>query len=305
MDGIKAPVSNAAEKQRLYDRARPEYTQAKGHNQRVKERYPDAWAASTLTNDSLAEWLSSARQLACPYCADPVKEIDHKQPLSKGGAHALENLQMLCQDCNRSKHDMTDEEFREFRKATPKIKRGLKLTDYGLDYSILKDAGKRFRTRSLFVEMWKLNPNQDYPPLFTLKNDDDTDGYISLKRIYLDIADPTEYRFSVAVFRDPRHWGHLCRLDWFIPYRTKWRSELRAKLRSTAISNLIKLSEENAAAIKTVATEDFVYQSYLELEDGPMKRRVGRPNKERLSTLPTEETLEDDAARIGLGKASA
>jgi len=148
--------------------------------------------------------------------------------------------------------------------------------------------------------MWKLNPKKELPPLFSLKAEDDVDGIISLKRIYLESGDPTEYRFAVGLFKDPRHWKHLCGLDWFRPYRDKWRRELKAKLRSQAIDNLVKLSEDNLQAIKTMATEEFVYQSYIELEDGPMKRRVGRPNKERPSDVPSEETLADDAARIGL-----
>jgi 5-methylcytosine-specific restriction endonuclease McrA len=296
--GTKEPKSSAAERQRLYDRQRPEYTQAKGHNQRVKERYPEAWAKSTVTNETLTEWVITNRMLACPYCGDPVKEIDHKHPLSKGGEHTLENLQMLCLDCNRSKHDMTDEEFRAFRSKQPKVKKGLTLADYGIEYASLKDKMGRFRTRSLFKEMWKLNPNQDMPPLFSLKADDDEDGLISIKRIYLDMLDPTEYRFAVGLFRDPKHWRHLCGLDWFKTYLDQWRWELRAKLRAQAIDNLIRLSEDNLTAIKTLATEDFIYQSYL--EETPPKRRVGRPNKEKPDNTPDEDTLANDAARIGL-----
>lgn len=291
-------ASEAAEKQRLYDRSRPEYSQAKGHNQRVKERYPEAWAKSTVTNEVLTDWVTTNRMLACPYCGDPVKEIDHKQPLSKGGEHAIENLQMLCLDCNRSKHDMTDEEFRKYREVEPKLKKGLTLPDYGIDYTVLKDKMGRFRTRSLFKETWKKNPNLDSPPLFSLKADDDVNGLISLKRIYLDVSDPTEYRFAVGLFKDPRHWKHLCELEWFAPFLEKWRWELRAKLRAQAIDNLIRLSEDNLAAIKTLATEDFIYQSYL--DEGPLKKRVGRPNKDKPDNSPSEETLADDAARIGL-----
>jgi 5-methylcytosine-specific restriction endonuclease McrA len=299
--GIKVPVStSAAEKQRVYDRSRPEYTHAKGHNQRVKERYPEAWEKSTITNEVLSEWITTARLLSCPYCASPVKEIDHKVPLSKGGEHILDNLQMLCLDCNRRKHDMTDEEFRSVRETKPKTKKGLTLDAYEIDYRSLRDAGGRFRTRSLFAEMWKLNPNKDLPPIFSLKAEEDKDGLISLKRIYLETGDPTEYRFAVGLFRDPRHWKHLCSLDWFSPYRNKWRKELKAKLRAEAIENLFKMSEDNLQAIKTIATEEFVYQSYLELEDGPLKRRVGRPNKEKQVDVISEETLSDDAARIGL-----
>lgn len=289
----------SAEKQRLYDRSRPEYSQAKGHNQRVKERYPEAWAKSTVTNEVLTEWVISNRSLACPYCASPVKEIDHKLPLSKGGAHDLDNLQMLCLDCNRSKHDSTDEEFRAARATAPKQRRsGLTLADYGIDYSVLKDKMGRFRTRSLFKEMWKLNPNLDAPPLFSLKFEDDKDDLISLKRIYLESNDPTEYRFAVGLFKDPRHWRTLCGLEWFSPFVEKWRWELRAKLRAQAIDNLIRLSEDNLQAIKALATEDYVYQNYL--EDSPAKKRVGRPNKDKPDNSPSEETLADDAKRIGL-----
>lgn len=291
-------MSTAAEKQRIYDRSRPEYSQAKGHNQRVKERYPEAWAKSTVTNEVLTEWVVSHRSLACPYCASPVKEIDHKQPLSKGGEHALENLQMLCFDCNRSKHDQTDEEFRLSRGTQPARRKGITLADYGIDYTLLKDKMNRFRTRSLFKEMWKSGSGRDQDPIFSLRADDDQDGLISLKRIYLEVGDPTEYRFAVGLFRDPRHWRTLCGLEWFSPFVERWRWELRASLRAKAVDNLIRLSEDNLAAIKTLATEDFVYQSYL--DESPVKKRVGRPNKEKPDNSPSEETLADDAARIGL-----
>lgn len=297
--GTKEPKStSAAERQRLYDRQRPEYSQAKGHNQRVKERYPEAWAKSTVTNEVLTDWVKSARMLACPYCGDPVKEIDHKQPLSKGGEHSLDNLQMTCLDCNRSKGDMTDEEFRQLRSTQPKKRRGLTLADYGIDYSVLKDKMGRFRTRSLFKEMWKQNPNLDMPALFSLKLEDDQDGLISLKRIYLDTCDPTEYRFAVGLFRDPRHWHTLCNLEWFRPFIDKWRWELRAKLRAQAIDNLIKLSEDNLQAIKALATEEYVYQNFL--EETPSKKKVGRPKKIKPDTTPDEDTIANDAARIGL-----
>jgi len=293
-------LSEAAEKQRLYDRARPEYTQAKGHNQRIKERYPETWAKSTLTNESLAEWITTAKLLSCPYCADPVKEIDHKIPLSKGGEHSVDNLQMLCLDCNRSKHDMTDEEFKAVKATEPKkIKYGRKY-----EYSELKDNGRRFRTRSLFVEMWKLTKNQDYPPIFSLK-EVEHGKYVSLKQLYLESNDPTEYRFAVSVFKDPNHWKHLCKLDWFKPYRDKWRRELKAQLRSRAIDSLFQLAGDNLQAIKTLATEDFPYHSFIELEDTPLKRRVGRPNKDKIKEVVSDETLADDAARIGLGKPTA
>lgn len=54
----------------------------------------------------------------CYYCDVPVfatYHIDHKQPLSRGGADKLENLCIACQFCNNSKKDKTEEEFADYR----------------------------------------------------------------------------------------------------------------------------------------------------------------------------------------------
>jgi hypothetical protein len=52
----------------------------------------------------------------CHYCQKPLgdkRQIDHKVPLSRGGAHALENMAPACPSCNESKGHMTEDEFRE------------------------------------------------------------------------------------------------------------------------------------------------------------------------------------------------
>lgn len=41
--------------------------------------------------------------------------IEHKIPLSRGGLHAIENLDISCQSCNCSKNTKTVEEFREWQ----------------------------------------------------------------------------------------------------------------------------------------------------------------------------------------------
>lgn len=40
--------------------------------------------------------------------------IDHLIPRSRGGAHSIENLVVICADCNHLKHTRTDSEFWEF-----------------------------------------------------------------------------------------------------------------------------------------------------------------------------------------------
>lgn len=51
---------------------------------------------------------------ACAYCGERIdgdRQIDHRTPLSRGGAHALDNLVACCRFCNDSKGDKTASEF--------------------------------------------------------------------------------------------------------------------------------------------------------------------------------------------------
>jgi 5-methylcytosine-specific restriction endonuclease McrA len=41
----------------------------------------------------------------CSYCGEPTEHIDHIQPLTRGGAHAWDNLTGACKSCNSRKHN--------------------------------------------------------------------------------------------------------------------------------------------------------------------------------------------------------
>ena len=68
----------------------------------------------TVTDALLAEIYGTS---TCSYCQKetprPLRTVDHKNPLSRGGAHSALNLTMACHDCNSSKRDMTVEEYLE------------------------------------------------------------------------------------------------------------------------------------------------------------------------------------------------
>ena len=54
----------------------------------------------------------------CFYCGEPITysyqiSIDHKQPVSRGGTHAVSNLAACCKHCNMAKGDMTEKEFKD------------------------------------------------------------------------------------------------------------------------------------------------------------------------------------------------
>ena len=57
------------------------------------------------------------RDKACCLCGedfiDGVFEIDHMLPKSRGGSSELDNLQLLCPTCNKSKYNMTVNEYLE------------------------------------------------------------------------------------------------------------------------------------------------------------------------------------------------
>jgi hypothetical protein len=61
----------------------------------------------------------------CYYCDDPLfggGEIEHMQPISRGGSNDPSKLTFSCLLCNHEKHNKTEEEYIAHRK-----KRGFKI----------------------------------------------------------------------------------------------------------------------------------------------------------------------------------
>ena len=61
------------------------------------------------------EALGAKQKERCNYCGKrglAYLEVDHKNPVAKGGSDGLANKQLLCGPCNKRKGAMTDGEFR-------------------------------------------------------------------------------------------------------------------------------------------------------------------------------------------------
>lgn len=152
----------------------------------------------------------------------------------------------------------------------------------------------RYLTQALFKETIQTSVKKTYTPPFTLKPED-SGKCISMKRLYLEIADPTEYAFAMEVLGSWEHWLKLTNCEWFQPYLTAWREELELKLRSKGIKAMMDLAvsgKDNAA--KWLAEGGW---------NGKSKR--GRPSKaevtaERKKKAKMIEEVEDYASRIGL-----
>ena len=109
----------------------------------------------------------------------------------------------------------------------------------------LKDTQGRYKTLALFAET--LDPRvaaNGYEPVFTLKDHDLDDGTPSLKRLYLQAMDPSEFSFAEEVFGTYLHWQKLIECTWFQPYLEQWRKELDLKLQSEAIKKMRQQAQE-------------------------------------------------------------
>lgn len=60
----------------------------------------------------------------CAYCGTAVTfrgmQIDHKKPLANGGEDIPENMLPACRSCNKYKHTLDVEGFREYLEGIPK-----------------------------------------------------------------------------------------------------------------------------------------------------------------------------------------
>jgi 5-methylcytosine-specific restriction endonuclease McrA len=87
---------------RAYQKAHPESVAANNHRRLARKANADGRGVT------VAEWRSClADSLGlCAYCGQKNRlEMDHIDPLSKGGAHDIENIVAACLHCNRTKID--------------------------------------------------------------------------------------------------------------------------------------------------------------------------------------------------------
>ena len=114
-----------AKQQKVYASQNREAASARTRN--WNERHPDKRKAIQLcanalrnaaTKDgvkprALRAWLDQ-QKLTCFYCQTDCQsayEIDHFQPLARGGRHEIDNLRMSCPSCNRRKSARCPHEF--------------------------------------------------------------------------------------------------------------------------------------------------------------------------------------------------
>jgi len=163
--------------------------------------------------------------------------------------------------------------------------------------SKFKDAQNRFLTSSLFYET-------KYDTTFAIYSNSEEDKevngvvYPSLRKLYMEMADPTEYSFAIKYFYSWSHW--LAIVNGSKPLQAmvqEWRDELEVKLRSQGVLNMIETSTSGA--------KEAVAASKWLSDRGWDKRKAGAPSKtERIRQTKIAEAITsevaEDAARLGL-----
>lgn len=111
--------------------------------------------------------------------------------------------------------------------------------------------------------------------LYTTGFDDiEEDGktYISLRKAYLELQDPTEYEFAVKYFQSWAHWKKVRSSSRVRVLADEWREELEVKLRSKGVQGIYnKMFEGDYQASKWLAEKGWEAKGL---------RKRGAPTKE-------------------------
>lgn len=159
-----------------------------------------------------------------------------------------------------------------------------------------KDKNGRWITQSLFVEL----ANRPESAIYTIGEEDKSlNGklYPSLKRLYLETMDFTEYQFARKHLGGWLHWQRLNNNAVISREIEQWREELELKLTAMGLMQIvdIALDTENKgrlSAAKILADKGF-----------KPKQSVGRPTKKQLEAESgfhdqLAEYVSDDLERI-------
>lgn len=122
--------------------------------------------------------------------------------------------------------------------------------------------------------------------VFTLKDQDHTwtfaDGrtqtYPSLRKLYVEMEDPTEYEFAVKHLDGWIHWKKLSQASFFQEHLKEWREELEVRMRAKAL-NRMKTRATSDSKDSFAADKILLAGGWKTPEE---KSNVGRPTKQKI-----------------------
>lgn len=165
-------------------------------------------------------------------------------------------------------------------------------------------TNKRY-TRVLFYEQWIQlveEDRADREPLFSLHQD--RPGLVNLRKVYVELGDPTGYALATRYLENYDHWLLLMKCSWFKAAKEAWDVELDAKLKSEGMSAIRAISDGIEGVQASVQLSAAKYLANLEhrKERGAAAKR-GRPSAAEVEgelkrTARETSDIENDLARI-------
>lgn len=160
-----------------------------------------------------------------------------------------------------------------------------------------------FYTAAIFLEAWK--PNQfnnsqvserPVEAVFSLNGEP---GYIDARATFLELEDPTGYKWAIQYLKSWKHFVILMRSDWFKDAVDSWVDELKLILKARAIQKLVEI----ASGASPQALQAAKYLAAAEWEKAATGR--GRPSREVVKgelakTMKALRDTQGDAERMGL-----
>lgn len=145
------------------------------------------------------------------------------------------------------------------------------MAENSITREMLLDSEGRPLTQSLFLEV-----GYSDQAIYTFKEVDHVyngKSYISLKKRFIEMEDPTEYEFATTYFLSWKHWQRICKNKLILEQISDWREELEMKLRSRAVKQ----------AMQAAGSPGGNFQATKWLADkGWDAKRAGRPSKDEL-----------------------
>ncbi len=102
--------------------------------------------------------------------------------------------------------------------------------------------------------------------LYTLRREDrevvidgETKVLPSIRRLYLETMDPTEYEFANLYFEDLEHWEMVANSPFLADHVASWRKELKVKIKSEAYKQIAQ--EAFMGGRNTFQANKYLYES--------------------------------------------
>jgi len=171
---------------------------------------------------------------------------------------------------------------------------------FEIDKTLMKNSIGNYYTQGLFYE-YRYTAGEDGFPVYSLRDYDfEFEGrtIYSLKQLYLEIADPTEYEVAMACFCGWKHWQRVRNNKMIAKHVDEWHDELEVKLRSQGLLGVIRSAQGEGSTGLAAA-------KYLSEKGWEPRAKRGRPSKdevdrERRIAAGMESDVNSDLARIGL-----